>query len=247
MKLLALETATSVCGVALFIEDHVAVELMLDRPRAHSENLVSMIEDALGYARIEPGEIDAVAVSAGPGSYTGLRIGVSTAKGFAASVDAGLVAVPSLEALATGVHGAPSGDLIGAAFDARRDEAYVALFRATDEGLEQINETAAVRSKALAEWLRIGFDAAGLAGASDETTLWLVGEGWTKMTFALDETGMVYRHVQEIIPSAANVARIGAQRLRAGQTEDLVTFEPYYLKEFVATKPAQTPLEKLTF
>src|SRR5690606_41892871 len=94
---------------------------MLDRPRAHSENLVSMIEDALGYARIEPGEIDAVAVSAGRGSYTGLRIGVSTAKGVAASVDAGLVAVPSLEALATRGHSAHTGKINDGAIDARRD------------------------------------------------------------------------------------------------------------------------------
>lgn len=237
MNLVALETATSVCSVALLQNDRLTVELSLDRPRAHAENLVSMIGDALRYGGIDAAEIDAVAVSAGPGSYTGLRIGVSTAKGLAAAVGADLVSVPSLEALAARLEAIRPGDLVGAAFDARRDEAYVALFEIRDDGkLGQAGETVALRNPEIVGWL-----------LEMRGSLWLVGSGWSKMTAALHDAGVDFTYLPEVRPSAVSVAREAAVKLESGRTEDLVTFEPYYLKEFVAGKPAATPFEKLSF
>lgn len=239
MNLLALETATSVCGVALLQDDRVTVDLLLDRPRAHAENLVSMIGDTLRYGGLEPADVDAVAVSSGPGSYTGLRIGVSTAKGFASAVGAALVSVPSLQALASRVHATGSEELVGAAFDARRDEAYVALFRSAEEGPPRIEkDTAAVPMSDMEEWLR--------RPAPDRPIL-LVGDGWTKMTDVLQAAGVSFRRLPDVRPSASGVARVGADRFESGQTENLVTFEPYYLKDFVTTTPSGTPFEKLSF
>ncbi|RMH54049.1 MAG: tRNA (adenosine(37)-N6)-threonylcarbamoyltransferase complex dimerization subunit type 1 TsaB, partial [Bacteroidetes bacterium] len=111
--LLALETATDVCSAALAEGDRLLVEETLYRARLHAERLVLLIEDVLRHADLTPAAVAAVAVSGGPGSYTGLRIGVSTAKGLAAATGAALVAVPSLEAQAAAVAPfAAAGDLI---------------------------------------------------------------------------------------------------------------------------------------
>lgn len=217
----------------------MTVDLLLDRPRAHSEYLVSMIGDALRYGGLKPVNVDAVAVSSGPGSYTGLRIGVSSAKGFASAVGAALVSVPSLQALATHVHAAGSDELIGAAFDARRDEAYVALFRSAEAGPPRIEkETAAVQMSDLEEWL---------GRPEPDRPILLVGDGWTKMLEVLQVASLPFRRLPNVRPSASSVARVGAGRFESGQTEDLVAFEPYYLKGFVTTTPSGTPFEKLSF
>ena len=226
-----------VCSVALLQDHRVIVELTLDRPRAHAENLVPMIGDALRYGHIDRSDVDAVAVSSGPGSYTGLRIGVSTAKGFASAIDAKLVSVPSLKALAFGLTGAEPGDRIAAALDARRDESYAAVYRIDDEGnLHTDRETAAVQRSDMPAWL----------GSTGER-IWLVGDGWTKMIDTLQDAGISFHRAQRTKPSARSVALLGRQTLESGHVEDLVTFEPYYLKEFVAEKPAATPFEKLSF
>lgn len=240
MNLLAIETATSVCSVALWQDGEVTVELTLNRPRAHAENLVPMLSDALRYGGLKASDVDVLAVSAGPGSYTGLRIGVSTAKGLAAAVDAKLVAVPSLEALAFGSRYALSeGDVMVAAFDARRDEVFAAAFAASTNGrLDEVRRTDAILVGEAAEWL-----------GNVEGNVLLAGDGAAKLHVAL--TGLdfdVMRLPQmDVFPSAGAVARLGAERLSSGDTADVASFEPHYLKEFVARKPATTAFEKLPF
>lgn len=208
-----------------------------------------MIEDALQYGALEPVAVDGVVVSSGPGSYTGLRIGVSTAKGFAAAVGADLVAVPSLEGIASGVAAVETGDYVGAAFSARRDEAYVALYRAENGTMQVEKDAEAFSTDDMAAWLQIAAerDRASAQPHGDRSKLWLVGDGWNAVTAELSARGIEFIYLHDVTPSAAAVARIGARKLEMGQTEDLVTFEPYYLKEFVTTKPARTPFEKLSF
>lgn len=240
MPLIALETATDVCGVALLDGAHVVAELALARPRAHAENLVAMIQDALRYGGVAAAALDAVVVSQGPGSYTGLRIGASTAKGLAAALDVPLVAVPSLQALAAGVAAAAApGDIVCAAFNARRDEAYAAAFRVGAQGrLDAFRETAAVATEEAAAWL----------GASDGARLWLVGEGAALLAPALADAADVCRPGGAFdVPSAARVGHFGRDRLAAGQTEDVAAFEPFYLKAFVAKKPKRSIFERLNF
>lgn len=243
LNLLALETATAVCSVALLQDHHVTVELTLDRPRAHAENLVSMIGDALRYGHLKAPDVDAVAVSSGPGSYTGLRIGVSTAKGLAAAVDAELVSVPSLTALASSLSGRRAGDRIAAAFDARRDEVYAAIYQIDgDTKLLPLSETAAVRRDDVVGWLRRPSE-----HQDGAPRLYLVGDGWMKMIDALDDAGIRFEHARRVKPNARSVALLGSQTLESGHAEDLLTFEPYYLKDFVAGSPGATPFEKLSF
>ena len=243
MNLVALETATAVCSVALWIDGGVVVEAALNRPRAHAENLVPLISDVLRYGGIAARDLDAVAVSAGPGSFTGLRIGASTAKGLASAVDAGLVAVPSLEALAYSAAGAvgviDASDILLAVFDARRDEVFAAAFRRQADGSLGVHrETAAVSLVDLGDWLGM------VAG-----TVFLAGDGSTKWAAAWgDEMPRVRLLSDEVVrPSAASVARLGAERLARGETVDVAEFEPFYLKEFVAKMPTTSAFAKLPF
>ncbi len=242
MSLLAIETATDVCSVALMQGDHVTVELALTRPRAHAENLTPMIREALRYGEVDSRDLDAVAVSSGPGSYTGLRIGVSTAKGLALAADARLVAVPSLEALAASVAPlAAPGEAVCALFKARRHEVYAAVFRVSEKNnkLDVVAETTALELDDLPAWLPQGTG-----------RLWLVGAGVPRAVSVLED-----RFAGELrpldpsrfAPSAASVARLARPRLAEGRVEDLARFEPFYLKEFVAKKPQSSIFEKLPF
>ncbi len=240
LNLLAIETATSVCSVALLTSGLVSVELTLNRPRAHAENLVPLLADTLRYGGLKASDVDVVAVSAGPGSYTGLRIGASTAKGLARAVDAALVAVPSLEALAYGSRSAvPEGDVIVAAFDARRDEVFAAAFKIAGSSGDLIpwRPTSAVRADEVAEWL----------GKLDSRAV-CVGDGGERAQIALSGAGLAADRLPEAVhPRAGWVAVLGAERFARGETVDPALFEPHYLKEFVAKKPSATAFEKLQF
>ena len=249
--LLALETATDVCGVALAREGRVIAELSLRRPRAHAENVLPLAREALRAGGVETAALEAVAVSMGPGSYTGLRIGVSTAKGLAEAAGAALVGVPTLEALAARVAPqADTGDLICAALDARRDEVYAAAFRVTGgshmdgnasngDALEAAVETAVLPVEELPDWL----------GASTGR-LWLTGGGAQKAAPAFRASGrwnVRLLSLEACAPSAAWVARRAHLRLQQDHTEDLAAFEPFYLKDVVARTPQRSALEKLSF
>ena len=232
MTLLALETATDTCGAALLQDDEVVAEAHLHRPRVHAERLTPLVEDVLAHADVAADDLDAVAVSMGPGSYTGLRIGVSTAKGWSLAADADLVGVPTLEAYAAqiGPMAAP-GDVLCPLFDARRDEVYAAAYRVTPDDLTVQAETTALTVDALSEWM------GGVEGR-----LWLMGDGAAKSRDALASVGTAQTVLSPdvVAPSAAWVARRGRRRLDAHGPDDLSTFEPLYVKEVHAT-PAPSP------
>lgn len=240
--ILALETATDVCSVALLQGNTVTVSLTLNRPRAHAENLVLLIQDALRYGQVTANDLDAIAVSKGPGSYTGLRIGVSTAKGLAAATDTPLIGIPSLEALAASVTPlAARDDLVIAAFHARRNEVYGAAYRVTDNGILVTHaETTARTLPEIMDWLV----------PPEATTFWLAGNGASHLAPTLAEVSDATVHVLPAVthsPSAAWVARLALPHLQAGNVEDLATFEPFYLKAFVAKTQKRSIFERLPF
>ncbi len=241
--LIALETATDVCGVALLREGRVEVELSLRRPRRHAAQLAPLVRDALRYGGLEPADLSAVAVSMGPGSYTGLRIGVSTAKGLCMATDAALVGVPTLEALAASVAPcAEAGHVLLPLLDARRDEVYAAAFRREARGaVEPIAETVACPVEALPEWLSGALPGAGRA-------CWLAGSGATKAADALRGAGYDAHVLDPAMhpPSAAHVGHRALARLARGDAgEDVAAFEPFYLKDFVATPRRGTAFDRL--
>jgi len=240
--LLAIETATEICSVAVFIDGRPRVELNLSRPRAHAEFLAPLIGDALRYTECEPSQIDVISVSAGPGSYTGLRIGVSTAKGLALAVDAKLVAVPSLEAQAARLLDvAAPGDVICAAFNSRRDELYLAVYRVESRMTLRLTREPAVVSQAdLKTWLPV----------PDDHCMWIAGEGADRISSNMEPAAnirIMQRDSAVNVPSASFVARMALPRIAANHFEDVSSFEPAYLKEFVALKPTRSAFDRLSF
>lgn len=239
--LLAIETSTNVCSVAVAHGDHVIMETTLRRARAHAEMLVPMMADALRYSGVDRQDLHAVVVSMGPGSYTGLRIGVSTAKGLAVAVETNLIGVPSLDALALSVSDiAAPGDMICATFNSRRSEVYAAVLRPDVQGgLETVRPAAVVRCVDMPAWL----------ASVDTDRLWLVGEGVPRVLPTLQAAGVAVRPLDPglFAPSAIYVARLGLRRLQAGHLEDVAAFEPAYLKSFVAKKAKSTAFQKLPF
>lgn len=236
--LLGLETATDTCSVALMQEERVTVELALHRPRVHAEHLADLVREALHHGEITAGDLAAIAVSMGPGSYTGLRIGVSTAKGLALAAEADLVGVPSLQALAARlVPMADPGDWVLPCFPSRRGEVYAAAYHVREDAtLEEKRAASALRLEDAADWLDL----------PSVRRLWLLGPGTPRLETTLAEAVLPLNVLapESYPPSASSVARLGHERWTADATENVATFEPFYLKDFVAQKK-RSPLERL--
>jgi len=227
--LLALETATSVCSVAVFSDTQCRALLTLDRPRQHAERLVPMVQQALAYADLAMGAVDTVAVSAGPGSYTGLRIGVSTAKGLALAADAALVGVSSLAALAEhATLTAPASTAVVAARTARRSELYAAAYRVSpSRTLEPIEPPQTLTTDTLGAW----WAATGIDGPC-----WAVGDAISTVQDALPKLSFHVLPFPQVGPDARTVGRRACHRRARGEAEDVASFEPYYLKAYHAKK-----------
>lgn len=138
MKVLGVDTATRSCSVAVLVDDQPAAELATVSDRTHSVHLMSMIRDALALAALELRDLDGFAVTVGPGSFTGLRIGISTVKGLAFSIAKPCVGVSTLEALAYPC--LPCPHPVCTLMDARKGEVYAAFFRGSGERPERIGD-----------------------------------------------------------------------------------------------------------
>jgi tRNA threonylcarbamoyladenosine biosynthesis protein TsaB len=237
VALVAIETATDACGVAVQLDGKLVATASLLRPRQHASELVPLIGSVLERCRLTPADVSVVAVSSGPGSYTGLRIGVSTAKGLAMATGAELVAVPTLEALAlSAVVRLSEGDVIAASLDARRGDVYFAAFRHRDGGLEPIVPSQPVSLTEIPEILSDVGGRIGLVGDAAEAVGQELGR-WEKPTVVWED----------ISSSAETVARIGHRMWLRGETSDAASLEPDYLREFVANMPARSAFAKLGF
>lgn len=215
--ILCLETATTNCSVGLS-KDGTLLALKEDNSAkySHAEKLHVFIEELLQENDISISELDAIAVSKGPGSYTGLRIGVSTAKGLCFSLDLPLIAIPTLTSLAAQVK-LESGKIV-AMLDARRMEVYSAIYDAT---LNQIRETEAqiLDKDSFKEYL-------------DKDKLIFIGDGVEKFKGICEHSNAVF--VEGKTPSAREMCELAEARYKKSDTEDVAYFEPYYLKDFIA-------------
>jgi tRNA threonylcarbamoyladenosine biosynthesis protein TsaB len=142
MNLLAVDTSTRSCSVAVMTEDRIASELTSVSSRTHTTHLMAMIREALALAHTEPAALDGFAVTVGPGSFTGLRIGISTVKGLAFACGKPCVGISSLEALAAACP--PHPHAICSIMDARKGQVYTAVFRQQGAGVLRIGEERAV-------------------------------------------------------------------------------------------------------
>ena len=225
--ILCLETATPVCSVALNESCCTIALRETEGQNAHSEKITNFIREVMEVAKIDYSQLDAVAVSKGPGSYTGLRIGVSTAKGLCYAADLPLMAIDTLEAMAYSMKtklGSQIGekDLLIPMIDARRMEVYAAIF---DANLNKINDTAAlvIDENSFEELLK-------------EHRLWLFGDGAPKLKKVFENQPNI-SIIDGFKPSAAFMLPLADKALREQDFVDVAYFEPFYLKDFIAGKP----------
>ena len=225
MLVLGIETSTTQGGVAIIGEDRVLCEAVLNVEVTHSERLLPAIDRALGEARITLDALGGIAVSIGPGSFTGLRIGLSTAKGLAYATGLPLVGVPTLEAMAWALPAARWQ--ICPVLDARKHEVYAALFRHEADGLRRITDDAAMAPEELCRLIR-------------NPTLFL-GDG-------IEPYGGLFRERlgdKMLLPPLASrgarpacVADLGRQRLLRGERDAPESLVPRYLR------PAEAELRR---
>lgn len=225
--ILCLETATPTCSVA--ITDGVATLARREckGQNAHSEKITIFIKEVMDEVGIDYSQLNAVAVSKGPGSYTGLRIGVSTAKGVCYAAGLPLMAVDTLHAMAYGMRQklgdqVQPGDLFIPMIDARRMEVYCAVF---DAEMNRVKDTEAVV-----------VDEHSFDELLDGYRLWLFGDGAPKLHQLFQDNPRI-QIVDDFTPSAAFMAALSDDALQAADFVDVAYFEPFYLKDFVAGKP----------
>jgi tRNA threonylcarbamoyladenosine biosynthesis protein TsaB len=218
MIMLALETATMTGGVAITRDDLLIGEVRISVKIAHSERLMNSVAWLLKTAHLSVKDVDAFAVSIGPGSFTGLRIGLSTAKGLAYASDRPLIPVPTLDALARAFPfcSAPICPML----DARKNEIYTGLYRWEGGSCNKIVSETAVHP---ADFLR----------EIRELTLF-TGDGailYRDMIQDILGDKAVFAPPSRILPSAAPVAEIAIEKLRLGAVADPVTITPLYIRK----------------
>lgn len=220
--ILCIETSTDVCSAAVCMADGSASGIVSHKLSAagsnHSQVLPLYLDELISDVRNKGLQIDCVAVSSGPGSYTGLRIGVSMAKGLAYGMKVPLVAVSTLEVLCENVlqkGTIQGGSLLCPMIDARRMEVYTALY---DSKLDELSD---VRAQVVTdcEWL-------------PEKDIYFFGNGAEKCRSLLNRANMHY--ISYIQADARFMGRLAAKYMNEGKTADVAYFEPFYLKEFIA-------------
>ena len=219
--LVSLETSTSVCSVAVHKDGELIATQAYYQEKSAATLLPVIIQEMLKNSGIELKSIDGIAVSSGPGSYTGLRIGVSTAKGMAFGLNKPLISVSSLDAMARSVEQFPFTDVyLCPMIDARRMEVYCKLM----DDKNQIWE---------ARPLVVEPDS---FESFNDKPLYLFGDGSAKTKEVLSQENIVW--IPNIHPNATEIGVLAEQKFNSGAFEDVAYFEPIYLKEFLA-KPAK--------
>lgn len=222
--ILHIETSTKVCSVALSQDGALIFDKAdLDGP-SHSVSCGVFVDEALSFANSHAIPVDAVAVSQGPGSYTGLRIGVSMAKGVCYGYRVPLLAVSTLQLLCVPVllrhDDLPEDALLVPMIDARRMEVYAAVY---DRALREVRSTGADI-----------VDADTYRAYLDEHPVYFFGDGAEKCQAVIQHPNAHF--LPGIVPLAKNMYPLAERMLMRDEVQDVAYFEPFYLKEFVATK-----------
>jgi tRNA threonylcarbamoyladenosine biosynthesis protein TsaB len=226
--ILQIETATTSCSVALAVDSTVVAFKQINERNIHAEVITLFIDELITSANLTYNDLDAIAVSSGPGSYTGLRIGVSTAKGLCFALDKPLIAIETLEAMAYGViHNDDitigQNTLLCPMIDARRMEVYCALFDATGQ---KVRPTSAdiINEQSFAEEL-------------NKHQIIFFGDGADKCEATLGVNPNA-QFLLDFVNSATFLTQKAAEKFDKKEFEDVAYFEPYYLKDFIAGKKA---------
>ncbi|MFZ5818158.1 MAG: tRNA (adenosine(37)-N6)-threonylcarbamoyltransferase complex dimerization subunit type 1 TsaB [Bacillota bacterium] len=229
MRVLALDTATSACTVAVVDGEAVLAELSLQVPRAHSTRLMPLIEQAIRESGMPKTELDAIAVGVGPGSFTGLRIGLATAKGLAFALGTRCVPVSTLAATAYGT-GAQLG-LVVPLFDAKRDQVFTAVYAAGDRDPSTWVELMPPSHRPIEELAReVRELRAGLQHSWQFVTLCGDAAYLHADRLGLGEAVRV-APAASLLPRASAVAAVGIHLLKRGGGVDPEALAPVYLRK----------------
>lgn len=227
MTILHIETSTNVCSVALSVDGKCIFSIADEKGQNHATLLSPFIEQALTCLKQQELTLDSVAVSSGPGSYTGLRIGVSTAKGLCYGYNKPLIAVSTLEIICMGVLKTQiihPNAVLCPMIDARRMEVYTALYN-PDLSIIQDVHAAIIDDKSFAEIL-------------NSQQVYFFGNGAEKCKEILNHPNAVF--LNSIDPLAENMILLAENKFSNGEFVDVAYYEPFYLKEFQATTPKNT-------
>jgi len=238
MTILQIETATTVCSVALAKDGETIAVKQVDQRNIHAEVITVFIDELLAGTGSHYKNIDAIAVSCGPGSYTGLRIGISTAKGLCFALEKPLIAIETLESMAHGVIDNPvqlptfnsqltthnsqlSTLLLCPMIDARRMEVYTAVYSTNGENI--IPTAAEI------------IDENSFSGLLKENQILFFGDGAEKCREVLGNNPNAH-FLPGFINSATHLTKKAAEKFLNKDFEDVAYFEPFYLKDFIAGK-----------
>ncbi len=220
--ILSIETSTPTCSIAVHKGEELLAKFSINRAQSHSSILNPSIEAILKFCDLNLTDLSAVAISKGPGSYTGLRIGTSTAKGLCFSLGIPLIGINTLEALAKQVAGINiTGSRLCPMLDARRMEVYTMLL--TPE-LKKVIDTHPLI-----------LDHESFNSQLDSHSILFFGNGSNKFQATIDHPNAHF--INNILPDAQYIGEMASDRFENKEFEDLAYFEPFYLKEFRATKP----------
>lgn len=225
--ILNLETATTNCSVSLAKDGKVIAIRENNTPNySHAEQLHVFIEECLSEVGAKPSDLDAVAVSKGPGSYTGLRIGVSAAKGLCFALNIPLISIATLKSMAAQVK--ENYDLIIPVLDARRMEVYSVIL---DTNLDEVRATEAEV-----------IDENSFISYYENTKVHVLGSGAEKIKNLLTHHNLSFN--TECVPSSKEMAVLSFEKYKIKGLEDVAYFEPYYLKDFMLQKKKnKTPVQ----
>lgn len=217
--ILNIETSTTNCSVSISDQgEQVALKELNSKEYSHAEQLHLFIEEVIKEASITKDDLTAISVSKGPGSYTGLRIGVSAAKGLCFALDIPLISISTLKALAAQVE-AQEGTLVVPLLDARRDEVYMSIY----------NHELSVKSPVEAKVIESNsFD-----HLNEFTKVYFIGPGAEKCERISPLSNGKY--LSNAVPSAKEMATLSWDKFKKEAFEDVAYFEPFYLKDFVVT------------
>lgn len=228
--ILCIETATSVCSVALAKDNTLIAFRESYEKNAHASLVSVFIDEIIREAGINFKDLDAVAVSKGPGSYTGLRIGVSTAKGLCYALDIPLIAISTLRSMAAGMSKiltdqmdlVSPNSLVCPMIDARRMEVYSALYDLENREVRDI-KAEIIEENSFEDYL-------------SKHRICFFGDGAQKCNGILSEHINI-RFDRRVLPSSIHMINLAFQRYKEKQFVDVAYFEPFYLKDFIAGKP----------
>ncbi|HEX9614182.1 MAG TPA: tRNA (adenosine(37)-N6)-threonylcarbamoyltransferase complex dimerization subunit type 1 TsaB [Bacteroidota bacterium] len=224
MTVLGLETSSRICSVGLADDHGPSAVLSLDAGSVHSEKLLTMINSLLDEHSATLRSVDAIAVSSGPGSFTGLRIGFSAAKGLCLSLGKPLAVVSTFEALARRVaRGRNRKGNIVVALDAKKGDFYAGMFQQTGEDLKPNGETLLLHTEDLPAWLGSLPEPLMITDSQRELRS-ILGDARVE----IEEAGPYFR--------GDEIAALGLHAVRNGRLADIAQAEPLYLKDFVVAR-----------